>query len=126
MIFPPALIPFKGYLMGAVAVLLGLSIAGNFIQYHQLDLAKTKLAVAEESARTNLKAANTCSEGVDALKKTADDNAKKAAVAIAAAKAAQRTAAGRAQAILSTPATVPGDVCQSATDRATRWLNESN
>lgn len=66
--------------------------------------------------------ASACSDATDDLRDLADKRKAEAETARAAAKTVYVTRSKRADAILSKPASVPGDDCRSAADRAAAWL----
>lgn len=108
--------------MNPLAIVLAISLMVNAgLTYVYLG-ARDDVVAAESLARQAKGAAQTCSDSVDQLQLLARDNALKARKAIAAAAARATTADQRADEELATPATVPGNDCQSAQDRATRWL----
>ncbi|WP_234197152.1 hypothetical protein [Pseudacidovorax sp. NFM-22] len=104
-----------------LALALVVSLAANAglgaAWLHARDAA-TRTTGERDSARAD---ASACSDGVADLRDLADERGRRA-------KAAQDTAAQRrrqqeamAQLILSTPASVPGDVCASAQARVDSW-----
>lgn len=119
------LVPLKGFIYGAVAVIVLLLIAGNVFLYHALGSANDARVKAESDSKVNFDAAKLCGDKVDGLQKAAIEAAKLAKPKIDAAKSKESTATKRAQTILSTPAAVPGDDCKSAVVRATTWLERN-
>lgn len=110
----------------AVAVLAVAGNAGQAWLYLGLrdDLA-TAHALADQRQRELDQAQATalaCGSAVDNLHVLAQQREREAATARAAAAATARAAAQRADAILSAPAAVPGDDCQSAQVRVQSWL----
>lgn len=106
----------------ASAVVLAISLISNFgLTYVYLG-ARDDVTQAEAARDTASSAATTCSASVDDLTKAAKDQQAQATQALAAAEAKARTRNQRADAILSRPATVPGNDCKSAGDRASEWL----
>lgn len=108
--------------MNPLAIVLAISLLANAgLTYIYLG-ARDDVAAADSLARQAKSAAQTCSDSVDQLQLLARDNAAKSRKAIAAAAARATTADQRADDVLSTPATVPGNDCRSAQDRASKWL----
>lgn len=105
-----------------LAILLAISMLGNAWLGKVWLGARDDLAVATTERDNARGAATACSDGVEALADVAAT--RKAEAAAARAKAAQlaNKHQAAAQRELATPATVPGNDCQSAADRAQRWL----
>lgn len=106
----------------ALGIALAVSLAGNgwlATAYLGVRDERTEVKGERDQARS---AANTCSEQVDQLQAVAATRAASAVQAIAAARKADQAKQSRAQQILSTPATVPGNDCKSADDRARSWI----
>lgn len=80
----------------------------------------TALTGQRDEARAD---ASACSDATEALREQADKRAAEAKKATAAARTAAADKQSRAQAILSTPPSVPGNDCASARDRADDWLH---
>lgn len=110
----------------AAAVLSSVANVGQAWAYlnlrDELALAKAATSTREQERDTARQAASACSDAVDDLRTLADKRAKDAATARATAAAQARAAAQRADAILSAPAAVPGNDCQSAKARVGAWL----
>lgn len=108
--------------MNPIALVLAVSLIANLgIGYAYLGQRDQTTAATKDrdSARG---AAQSCSDSVDALQIRAADRAVKAKKDIAAAAARARSADERADLVLATPASTPGDACKSADTRATQWL----
>jgi hypothetical protein len=109
-------------LMQALLVSLGLSVAGNAA------LGWAWVGAREKAATTTLQrddaraVASACSDATDDLRELADKRAAEAKKAQAAARFVALGHQARAQTILATPATVPGDACASAQARIDGWL----
>jgi hypothetical protein len=112
-------------LVVSLAVSLAVSAAGN-VWLGKAYLGKRDTAVV---ATTNLEHASVdvqaCNSSVDNLGVQSDKRAAAAAPARAAATASAGKSNAKADAILSTPATQPGDDCKSATARANNWFKET-
>lgn len=109
-------------IVAALGGLLACSLAGNaYLARSILEVRdeRTQAIGERDQARS---AADTCSEATEALRTAADKRAKDAQLQLAAARKATLDAQGRAQHILSTPPTVPGDDCRSASDRVRNWI----
>lgn len=84
--------------------------------------AKTALRDMQGQRDGARQIASECSDSVDDLRALADKRAREAATARAAAANTAKAHSSKADAILSTPAPVPGDVCASAQARVDDWL----
>lgn len=84
--------------------------------------AKTALRGMQGQRDGARDAASACSDSVDDLRDLADQRARDAAAARAVAASQAQGHNQKADAILSTPAPVPGDVCASAQARVDDWL----
>lgn len=108
--------------MQVLALLLALSVAGNgALGYVYLGERDARVA-ADQARSMAVDAATSCTASITTLQDEADARAMRAIPALAAAQARALSAQQRAQQILSTPASVPGDDCQSARERAALWL----
>lgn len=108
--------------MNPLAIVLAISLLANAgLTYFYLG-ARDNVTAAEKDRDQAKDAAQTCSDSVDSLQLTARDNAAKSRKAIAAAATLAQTRDQRADEVLATPATAPGNDCKSADDRITRWL----
>jgi hypothetical protein len=104
----------------AANALLGWAYLG---QRDETATARADLRGMEEGQRDGARqAASACSDSVDDLGELADQRARDAAPARAAAASQAQVRNLRADAILSTPASVPGDACASAQARVDEWL----
>lgn len=114
----------NGVIVGLL-ISLTLSLAGN-AWLGKAYLSKRDTAV---QASTNLNhatgAALTCSTSVDNIAKQSDQRAAAAAPKREAAAATAAKGNAKADVILSTAATAPGDDCKSATARANSWFKET-
>lgn len=108
--------------MMLAGIALAASLAANAgLSWLWLD-ARDERAVAQEQRDQARHAASECSDATEALRELADKRAVEAKAAISKAKAQADAAARRADRLLSTPATRPGDDCGSARDRVDAWL----
>jgi multidrug resistance efflux pump len=108
--------------MKAALIALVISIAANILfGLGYLD-QRDALTRARADLKTASEAATSCSENTERLETLAASRKRDADKARAEARAAARAGDQRADVILATPATVPGDDCQSASDRASAWL----
>lgn len=106
----------------ALAIALGISVLGNaYLGNSYLDV-RDERATAQGERDQARSAATTCSEATERMESRAAARAASAVLAIADARKSALARQGRAQHILSTPATVPGNDCKSADDRARRWI----
>lgn len=105
-------------------VLLALlaSLAGNLALGNAWLSARDRASQAagqRDDARAD---ASACSDATEALRELADKRAAQAKVALAKAQAQAKPHQVRADEILATPASVPGDDCRSAIERGRAWL----
>lgn len=107
--------------MNPLGIVLAISLAANMALGWAYLGQRDAAVVAVERTSQATGAAVACSSGVDKLEKQAETRHAAAAPKIAAAKVAAVTAAKKADVILATPATAPGDDCKSATDRVDAW-----
>lgn len=112
-----------------ILLALGLSLAVNGLlgwaylgQRDDTTEARTALRDMESQRDGARQAASACSDSVDDLRELADQRAREAASARAAAASTAQGHNQRADTILATPAPVPGDVCASAQARVDSWL----
>ena len=101
---------------------LVISIVGNLWLGSQWLSARDTLATRTEQHTTAMLTAQACSDGVQDLRTVAEQRAREADAAIAQANKQATARQQKAQIILSTPASVPGDDCASASQRAHDWL----
>ena len=110
--------------MNSIIVVLIVSIFANVA----FGLGYLDQRDALTKARAGLEAANgvaeTCSKNTGRLEKLAASRKQDADKARAEARAIAGAGDQRADVILATPATVPGNDCKSARDRAGAWLAE--
>lgn len=112
-------------ILGALAISVAANAALGWAYLGQRDdttEARTALRDMEGQRDGIREVASECSASVDDLRKLAD---RRYIVAAPARAAAASTAQGhnqRADAILATPAPVPGDACASAQTRVDEWL----
>lgn len=108
--------------MAIVSIALAISLAVNSgMGYLYLD-KRDELATAEADISHAEGEAKSCSDSVAKLGQLSITRAADAAVARAMAAASAATGYEKADEILSTGATVPGDDCKSAKDRKANWL----
>jgi hypothetical protein len=112
-----------GWIIAGLSVALAASMAGNVLQFEAYLGQRDKTVKADAEAGKQREAADACTRGVDSLAKAATAQVAAAAAAAAAAKATAAKRAALADEILAAPASVPGDDCKSAQDRAARWLS---
>lgn len=101
----------------ALAISLALNAALGWAYLGQRD----KAVVAVERTEQATGAAVACSAGVDDLQTKAETRRLEAAPKVEAAKQAAAAGNKRADVILATPASTPGNDCKSATDRVDAW-----
>ena len=112
-------------LLWGLALSIALNVALGWAYLGQRD--KTTKAESEvtamEQQRDGARAvASACSDAVEDLRTVADQRAAEARTARAEAVAKASNNNKKADAILSTPAAVPGDDCRSAQVRVSDWL----
>lgn len=101
---------------------LALSAAGNWWQHNQWLDQHDETLQARNTAKANGEAAKLCSDGTARLQSEARRLELEGKALRDAARKAATERQTRAQQILSTPPSDPGDDCKSAQTRATRWL----
>lgn len=112
-------------LMWAAGLSLALNAALGWAYLGQRDKtteAETAVTAMEQQRDGARAAASACSDAVEDLRTVADQRAAEARAARAEAAAKARGHNQRADAILSTPAAVPGDDCRSAQMRVADWI----
>ena len=109
-------------ILTGLLIALALSVAGNGVMTKLYLGARDDVTQAKDNADVVNAAAATCSASIVSLESAAKAQQAQSEVAIAAAQAQAKTRAQRADKILSTPASTPGNDCKSASDRATQWL----
>ena len=117
----PALTGFMGYAIGALLLVLALSLGGNWVLWRSRDRAITAEAVAGERAGQNKAVATECSQGTEQLHQQAEQRREAAVPLQAEARLRSVAAAGQALQEIATPATQPGDDYRSAIERLQRW-----
>lgn len=108
--------------MSPTQIALLISLAGNVaLGWAWLDTRDdfATATVQRDQARGD---ASACSDATEALREQADKRAAAGKTATAAARAVAAGKQGRAQVILTTPPSVPGDDYASARRRADDWL----
>lgn len=108
--------------MNPLLLVLAISLAANGALGWVYLGARDDVVAAKKDADAAKGAAETCSSAVDQLQIKAAANAKKFAKDLKAAQSKADTGDKKADEILATPATVPGDDCKSAQDRVDTWL----
>lgn len=111
-----------GYALVAVSGLLLLSLVGNYWLFKDRDVVKAGLAASQGALQTAQDAGRLCGKAVEKLVSEAEAAKKLNAPLIAAAKKKNADQQAKANTILATPATRPGDDCGSARDRGLNWL----
>ena len=112
-------------ILGALAISVAANAALGWAYLGQRDdttEARTALRDMEGQRDGVRQAASACSDSVDDLRELADKRAREAAPDRAAAASTAQGHNQRADAILATPAPVPGDACASAQTRVDEWL----
>lgn len=107
--------------MTPLSIALAISVAINAAVGYAYLGQRDKAVVSVEKTVQATGAAVACSAGVDSLEKKADERHATAAPKIAEAKQVAEAANTKADAILATPATEPGNDCKSASDRVDTW-----
>lgn len=108
--------------MAIVSIALALSLAGNAgLGWLYLD-KRDELATTEADLSHAEGEAKSCSDSVAKLGQLSITRAADAAVARALAAASAATGYQKADEILSTGPSTPGDDCKSAKDRKASWL----
>lgn len=103
----------------ALNAALGWAYLGQRDKTTKAETAVTAMEQQRDGARA---AASACSDAVEDLRTVADQRAAEAKAARAEAAAKARGHNKKADAILSTPAAVPGDDCRSAQVRVADWI----
>lgn len=107
-----------------LAILLALSVAGNAaLTFTYLGVRDERTAATGERDQAR-SAASMCSDAVEDLRELADKRQAENKRAVAAAYARGQVHARKAQEILGTLPSRPGDDCGSAGDRFNRWISE--
>lgn len=107
--------------MNPLMVALAISIAGNcFLGWAYLG-QRDKAVVAVVKTEQATGAAVACSAGVEDLQTKAETRRLESAPKVEAAKQAAVASNKKADVIMATPATTPGDDCKSAADRVDAW-----
>jgi hypothetical protein len=113
----------KGAIIGALLLLIALSAIGNFFLYHGYTHERDRAVKLEAEKKNAADAAASCSASIDGLVKAAEKRGRDAERARADARARADKHRQAADQILTTPASVPGNDCESARDRALNWLH---
>ncbi|WP_295850295.1 hypothetical protein [uncultured Xylophilus sp.] len=113
----PVRASIAGYLLGALALLLGVSILGNVLLWSARDRA---LLAAQERDQAR-DAARICSDATEDLRDLADARGREAKAAQASARARSVDAGRRATQEIAMPPAVSGDDYASARARLDRW-----
>lgn len=108
-------------LIAGLAFSLVISLAGNAFLGQAYLGQRDKAVISVEKTAQVTGAAVACSAGVDSLQTTAENRRLAAVPQILAAKQNAAAANKRADTILATPATTPGNDCKSAADRVDAW-----
>jgi hypothetical protein len=116
-------------MMSPGQILILASLAANAVlgwaylgQRDETAAARADLRGMEGQRDGARQAASACSDSVDDLRELADQRARDAAAARAAAAGKAQGHNQRADAILAAPPKVPGDACSSAQARVDDWL----
>ena len=111
----------KGYVYGAVGVLVAALALGNWFLYGELQEARDDKVIAVERGNAAAEVAGKCSQSVTRLQEEAERAAELAAPQIAAAAETGKQHTATGVAILSTPMSKPDDQCKSMIDFALGW-----
>lgn len=112
------------WVIAALGVALAASVAGNAALTHAYLGARDDATAATTREGTTNAAAQSCSDGVQALQRAAEDLGRQGEAARAAAALAARSAGKAAQALITKPPAVPGNDCASAAAQADDWLSK--
>ncbi|RYF32070.1 MAG: hypothetical protein EOO23_00325 [Comamonadaceae bacterium] len=117
--------------MNPILIALAISVAANGVlglaylgQRDDITEARTALRDMQGQRDGARQAASECNDSVEALRELADRRDRDAAPVRAAAANKAQDRNQRADIILFTPASVPGDVCTSAQTRVDDWLKK--
>ncbi|WP_295855904.1 hypothetical protein [uncultured Xylophilus sp.] len=116
----PARSVLGGYLVGSLALLLGVSVLANVLLWNQRDRA----LLAERDRDAARAQASACSDATADLRELADQQIAAGKKARAEAAAAGRQLQQRADRTLSTPPADPADLCASTQRLTDEWLQE--
>jgi hypothetical protein len=112
----------RGSVALAFLIVLALSLAANAFMWHRIGVEHDGKVAAEASLDTANKATQACNDSVTELERQAKSRDAENLALRKEAENRRRAQESLAQQILSTPATVPGNDCQSARDRVVNWL----
>lgn len=112
----------KNYIIAGLVGVLLLSLAGSAWLFNSRDEVKTELATAQSDLRQSRAAGEACNRSIEKLETVAKEKADAAKPGIDKAKAGVVEGQKKAQVIMSTAPSKPGDDYASAVDRATNWL----
>lgn len=110
------------YFLSALVALFAVSLGGNAYLWNERDDALSDLATVTAERNQAKGAAETCSRSVESLETAAQEAAATAAPLIVIAKKEETARQTKAQVILATPPSKPGDDYTSAKERAIKWL----
>lgn len=113
----------SGWIIVGLGAGLALSLAGTAFVTDAYLGKRDELTKVEGQRAAISSAADACTQSVDGIRTAAAAQTKVALIATAAAKEKGKKLDAAADEILSTPATVPGDDCKSAQERAAAWLS---
>lgn len=105
-----------------VLIVLVLSLLGNLYLWHSRAAEHDARTAAETKVTVANAETQACNDSVTQLEREAKDRAAENAKLRKEAQDRRRAQESLAQQILATPATVPGNDCQSAGDRVRNWL----
>jgi hypothetical protein len=105
-----------------VLLVLALSLGGNAWQWHRNGVEHDARVKVEADLTTANNATKACNDSVTELERQARIARRREPRAAQGSREPPRAQESLAQQILSTPATVPGNDCQSARDRVVNWL----
>lgn len=110
------------YAIAGLSIALAASLAGTAAVGNMYLAKRDEVAALTSDLRQVSRAAEACTKSVEGISAAAQAQTKAALAAMAAAKAAADKRDKAADEELATPASVPGDDCKSAQERADRWL----
>ncbi len=116
--------PIKLYGLIAVGIAFVLLAGTTVYLYRANEDLEERLAVAGQNLKDARDAADLCSEAVTRMETSAQQSALKFAGELEEARARADAKTTKAQRILRTPPSTPGNDCKSAGDRARAWLLE--
>lgn len=114
--------PFLVYACAGLALMLSLSVAGNWLLVKLRDGAIKREASAQAAGDQARATAAACSKATEEAARQETERTQAARAAVQAAEARARSAAKRANDLLSLRPAVPADLCSSADVLLTDWI----